>query len=110
MKRRRRHHGLRNAALLAGLCCVLLPVLAQAAAATDPAVLAAAEPPVLRRALVALVCLLGGFALCLRGWDRFDQRQHWRAAGLVVGGCGLSVAALSLLRLSEYPQTWSWWL
>lgn len=103
MSRRRRRHGWRNAALLAALCCALLPVLAQAATT-------AAEPPVLRRALVALVCLLGGFALCLRAWDRFDRRQPWRAAGLVLGGCGLSVAALSLLRLSEYPQTWSWWL
>lgn len=109
MKRRRHRHGLRRVALLTALCCALLPAMVQAAADV-PALVAASEPPVLRRALIALVCLLAGFAMCLRGWERFDERRRWRAAGLVLCGWGLGVGALLLLRLSEYPQTWSWWL
>lgn len=110
MNRRRRRPPLRDAALLAALCCVLIPGLAHAGVAGDLALAAPAAPPLPRRALVALICLLGGFALCLTGWDRFDRRQHWRAAGLVLGGWSLGIAALSLLGLSADPRTWTWWI
>ncbi|MEQ1439099.1 hypothetical protein AAG565_07030 [Fontimonas sp. SYSU GA230001] len=96
----KRGGGLHHAALLMAVCCVLLPELAHAADG----------PPLLRRALIALVCLLGGFALCLRGWERIDRRQFGRAACLVLGGWSLGIAALALLHLSADPQTWSWWI
>lgn len=90
-----------TALLAAGL---LVPTMACAAAGTS------VDAPVLRRAVLAVVCLLGGFSLCLRGWDRFAQRRRWHGVGLVAGGGLLGIAALSLLGLSEHPQTWNWWI
>lgn len=83
----------------------LLPTMAAAAVSAG-----VADAPVLRRAVVAMLCLIGGFALCLRGWDSLDRRRRLRGAGLVLTGWLLGIGALSLLRLNEYPQTWDWWL
>jgi hypothetical protein len=109
---RRRRTSWRSTALLAALCCALLPALAEPAMLTGVGELAIMpdEPPRLRRALLAVLGLLAAFALCLRGWDRLDQRRHWRGCALVLGGWLLGVAALSLLQLNADPQTWDWWL
>lgn len=102
MSRREARAGTLLAALFVLLVGTLLPTMAWAATALDA--------PLLRRAVVAVIGLLGGFALCLRGWDRFEQRRRWRGIGLVACGWLLGVAALSLLGLSEDPQTWHWWI
>lgn len=81
---------------------MMLPTLAWAAASADA--------PLLRRSVVAVLGLLGAFALSLRGWHRFERRRRWQGVGLVCCGGLLGVGALSLLRLSECPQTWHWWL
>lgn len=90
----------------------LLPSLAWASMVEASSVsgLAVAGAPVLRRAIVALIGLLGGFALCLQGWDRFDHRRLWQGLAFVAGGWILGIGGLALLRLSAYPSTWSWWL
>jgi hypothetical protein len=89
--------------LLMAAIGMLMPTLAWASAAP-------LDAPMLRRAVVAVLCLLGGFALCLRGWDRLERRQRWRGVGLVTGGWLLGIGALSLLGLSHDPQTWTWWI
>ena len=101
--RRSSRRSLLPALLLLLFVGVLMPTMVWAAAAP-------LDAPVLRRAIVAVVCLLGGFTLCLRGLDRFEQRKRWRGVGFVASGWVLGIGALSLLGLSENPQTWNWWI
>lgn len=68
------------------------------------------EPPLLRRAVIAVLGLVGAFALTLRGWDSIDRNHRLYGAALIAGGWLLALAGFSLLRLTDQPSTWSWWL
>lgn len=103
MSRRERSRRPLSPALLILLVGMLMPTMAWAS-------MVSLDAPVLRRAIVAVVCLLGGFSLCLRGWDRVEQRKRWRGLGLIACGWLLGIGSLSLLGLSDDPQTWNWWI
>lgn len=76
-----------------------------------PATLPASEqPPLLRRAIFAVLGLLGAFALTLRGWDSIERHRRLYGIAMIVGGWLLALAGFSLLRLTDQPATWSWWL
>lgn len=102
-RRRARQPPARFARIAAGGCALFAPLLEAAMAAP------AAGPP-MHRALIALIALPGGFALCLIGWEWISRRRRWRGAALVAGGLLLGVGATSLLRLNAVPQTWGWWI
>ena len=68
------------------------------------------EPPLLRRAVIAVLGLVGAFVLTLRGWDSIDRHHRLYGAALIAGGWLLALAGFSLLRLTDQPSTWSWWL
>lgn len=69
-----------------------------------------AEPPLLRRAVIAVLGLLGAFVLTLRGWDSIDRRRRLHGVAMIASGWLLALAGFALLRLTDQPSTWSWWL
>ena len=59
---------------------------------------------------VALLGLLGGFGLCLYGWEQFARRHRLLGAALVLGGCLIGSGGLCWLRLAESHLSWGGWL
>src|SRR5260221_1743747 len=66
--------------------------------------------PVVRRLICAILGLLGGFFLCLRGWNSFYKDRKFFASALIVSSLLLGICGLMLLWLTSLRWCWGWYL
>lgn len=66
--------------------------------------------PIVRRLLLAVIGLCGGFLVSVAGWKYLDDERGIFGASLICGGWFFGGLGLGLLWLTNFDSTWGWWL
>jgi len=64
----------------------------------------------IRRVLIAIALLLGGFFWSLRGWNDLYEKRRLICAAQILCGLLLDVLGLSLILITGFAWSWRWWL
>jgi len=68
------------------------------------------ENVLIRRSLLLIGSILGGFGLCFWGADRFDNKGPLVGAAPLIGACILACGEWASFGATFFESTWSWWL